>query len=599
MYLEYEVSSAEEFREILLDGDFSDYAAACLVIRTKDRGIQPFILNDVQRYIDNRLESQKAETGRVRAIILKGRQEGVSTLIEGRFIRDTTTIPGIRAFILTHEQDATENLFEMAERFYENLPPFIKPATGVSNAKELTFSGLDSGYRIGTAGNKAVGRSQTIQRFHGSEVAFWPNAEEHTKGVFQAVPNSPDTEIILESTANGVDNYFHRAWKAAESGDSDFIAIFIPWFWMAEYQQEAPRNFRLTNEEHELAELYDLSVNQLYWRRQKIIELNAGEGVDSGEIAFKQEYPMNASEAFQFSGGDTLIKAEHCMRARKRYVPGYGPVYVGIDPSYGGDRFAVVWRQGPNMFDYAVYTGADVATFQQRLGICLHVLETPHPIAGEKPDMVSIDYAVGKDLVDELQAKGFGSKVRAVHFAEAPKREEHKQKWGNRRNQIYGLLKEWLIGEDEPVHIPDTDEFQADLCATPYSYDIYERKVLKKKDIIKKEYGFSPDLADAAALTFANPIYERPGFRKPKPIPVIGGEGLWKQQSRYGGRKANYDVANFVDPVAERRQELQEQKQQIEDILAARDDSIDRALSVSPTAQQNKGKYGNKGSKKR
>ena len=515
MHPEYDVTSVEHLRETLLDGDFADYAAACLVIRTKDQGIQPFILNDAQRFLDSCLEQQKAETGRVRAIILKGRQEGVSTLIEGRFIRHTTTLPGIRAFILTHAQDATENLFEMAERFYENLPEFLKPATGVSNAKELTFSALDSGYRIGTAGNKAVGRSQTIQRFHGSEVGFWPNAEEHTKGIFQAVPDADDTEIILESTANGVNNFFHHLWKNAESGISEFQAIFIPWFWMEEYQKTPPDYFEPNEEELELAAHYDLTIEQIYWRHTKIIELNSGEDVESGELAFKQEYPMNPAEAFQFSGGDTLIKAPECMAARKREVRGAGHLYVGIDPSFGGDRFAIVRRHGRKMYGSEVYTGSDVAQFHQRLSICYRVATEVDPEAGKIPDMVCIDYAVGKDIVDELVRMGCQN-VRAINFGEAPK---NKEKYANKRNEIYGLLTEWLNDETRPPQIPDEDEFQADLCATPYRYDAHERRILRDKTVIKKDFGFSPDLADAAALTFACPLVRELAPYIPAPIP--------------------------------------------------------------------------------
>ena len=549
-------AAIEALRVKYVFGPFRQYSANCLWIRTKDAGLQRLILNDNQRRLDHVIEQQKRRLGKVRVVVLKGRQEGVSTYIQGRFIRHLTTKEGKHAFILTHEQDATENLFGMANRMYQNLPFFLQPVTGKANAKQLSFEVLDSGYSIGTAGNKTVGRSQTIHYFHGSEVGFWPNAEEHTKGVLQAVPDAADTEIILESTANGVDNFFHRFWKSAEARENEFIAVFLPWFHMHEYQKEPPKDFQRTAEEDRLATHYQLKDSQLYWRRLKVVELNAGEGIDSGEIAFKQEYPMNAAEAFQFSGGDTLIKADACMAARKRNVQGWGPIYVGIDPSYGGDRFAVVWRQGPKILDYAVYTGSDVATFEQRLGICVRVLQTRDPVSQQTPETVSIDYAVGKDLVDQLNALGFKGRVKAIHFAETPKRKDFKEKYGNKRNEIYGRLAAWMVNEDFPPQIPDSDEFQADLCATPYQYDVYERKILKKKDAIKKEYGFSPDLADAAALTFAFMRPEKEPVIYPAPRPIIGGEGHWVQQRRFPAHARGGNIGSFVDPHAEKRQSL-------------------------------------------
>ena len=98
----------------------------------------------------------------------------------------------------------------MINRYHEHCPVFVKPATGAANAKELFFDKLDSGYKIGTAGTKGVGRSSTLQLFHGSEVAFWPNAESHAAGVLREVPHMPGTEVLPESTANGLGNYFHQ-----------------------------------------------------------------------------------------------------------------------------------------------------------------------------------------------------------------------------------------------------------------------------------------------------------------------------------------------------------------------------------------------------
>ena len=76
-----------------------------------------------------------------------------------------------------------------------------------------------------------------MQFFHGSEVAFWPNAAAHAAGILQAIPDEVGTEVFKESTANGVGNYFHKEWQDAESGLSDYIAIFVPWFWSEEYRK--------------------------------------------------------------------------------------------------------------------------------------------------------------------------------------------------------------------------------------------------------------------------------------------------------------------------------------------------------------------------
>jgi len=489
-----------------LKDDFEYYARNCLKIRTKNEGLQPLILNDAQIYIHSRIEQQKKETGKVRAIILKGRQQGASTYVEGRFIWNTTHNKGTKAFILTHDGESTNALFEMTERYYDNLPPFVKPTTSAANAKELHFDKLDSGYKIGTAGNKAVGRGQTIQYFHGSEVAFWVNASEHTKGIVQAIPDAPGTEDIRESTANGVGNFFHEQWKLAEKGLSEFIPIFVPWFWQKEYKKVLPEGVTFTDDESKLAKIYELTDEQLFWRRMKIAELTT-DGVD-GSRAFKQEYPMNAAEAFQVSGGDGLITADHCMTSRKEQINGSGAYVVGVDPSRGGDRFAIVKRQGRKMFGMEAYIGeAYIGEQCDKLGknvaICKKILDTKDPITKKEPDMMFIDYGAGADLVDRLHELGYKGRVKSVHFGSTPLNPE---KYTNKRNEIWQELADWMVDETLPVQIPDDDEMQADLCASPYSWDNKDRKVLWSKDRIKKEYGFSPDYGDAAALTFAEPV---------------------------------------------------------------------------------------------
>lgn len=484
-----------------LKDDFIFYARNCLAIRTKDAGLKNFELNDAQLYIHKRLEQQKKETGKVRAIILKGRQQGASTYVEGRYIHNTTFNFGVRAFILTHDGEATNALFEMTDRYYQNLPTHVKPELGASNAKELHFSALDSGYKIGTAGNKAVGRGQTIQYFHGSEVAFWVNASEHTKGVLQAVPDLADTEVILESTANGVGNYFHEQWKRAEKGLSEFIPIFVPWFWQKEYTKTVPIDTAFTSEEMELLETYKLTREQLFWRRNKINELSA-DGVD-GEKAFKQEYPMNAAEAFQVSGGDGLIKSDDVLKARSRNESGNGALIVGVDPSRGGDRFAIIRRQGRKMYSPESYTGEQCDKLYKNVAILKNILDTVDPIANKKPDMMFVDAGGGADIVDRLHEIGYKDRVKAVYFGSSSL---DPIKYKNKRNEMWGEMADWLTDESLPADIPDSDEIQADLCASPYDRDANDRRVMWSKDKIKAKYGFSPDYGDAGALTFAEPV---------------------------------------------------------------------------------------------
>ena len=482
----------------LLRDDFPIYARECLKIRTKGGQIKPLELNRAQRYVHERLEEQKARTGKVRALLLKARQQGFSTYIGGRYYWRSSLNRGLRVFILTHEQDATDNLFEMVGRYHEHSP--LKPSTGASSAKELLFDRLDSGYSVGTAGSKAVGRSKTIQLFHGSEVAFWPNAPTHFAGVVQAIPDLPGTEIVLESTANGVGGEFHERWQQAEAGIGDYIAIFVPWFWSDEYRRDAPDGFTLDDEEAEYAETYGLTDDQMAWRRAKLAELK-------DPLLFKQEYPATAAEAFQNTGHDSFIKPEAVLAARKATCSAIGPKVAGADPArFGDDRFSIAIRQGRKLLKLESRAKLDVV---QGANWCRQVIDE------HKPKRMFVDVGgLGAGTVDILRSWGapYDRIVQPVNFGGEPYEPNPKGPDGkpmagprNRRAEMWSKSKEWL---DDPggADIPDQDSLQADACGPSYRYDVNQRLLLESKEDMRRRGVRSPDEWDAIALTFAEPV---------------------------------------------------------------------------------------------
>ena len=145
-----------------LRDDFLYYSPRMLKVLNKAGETVPLILNQAQQFIHARLEAQLAETGKVRAMILKGRQQGASTYLQARFYWKLSNTFGKRAFVLTHEQAATDNMFAMTKRYHDNVPEGLRVTTGASNAKEMTFAKLDCKYSVATAGTKEIGRSCSI-----------------------------------------------------------------------------------------------------------------------------------------------------------------------------------------------------------------------------------------------------------------------------------------------------------------------------------------------------------------------------------------------------------------------------------------------------
>src|SRR3990167_2862840 len=458
------LSARERELRLTLKNDFEAYAPACLKIRTKAGAVKPFVLNRSQIYLHARLEEQRQRTGKVRALVLKGRQVGISTYIGGRFYWRITHGKGLRAFILTHLDIASDNLFGMAKTFHDNCPEIMRPATGKANAKELSFEKLNSGYKVATAGSSEVGRSETIQLFHGSEVAFWPNAEKHSAGVQQAIAETDGSEDIRESTANGIGNAFHKAYKAAERGESEFIAVFIPYFWHEEYATAPLGDWHVPTAWVEYGELYGLTQDQLYWawNKNRGMAVQAGGGPDEPCWSFRQEYPANAEEAFQSSGDQSFINPLSVMKARKRAgIKPYGPVVIGVDPARGGrDKTGLLDRQGRVMGRFIckrVNFGEDT------MPICGEIVRLYRDLTarGEQVFIVVDTTGLGGPIYDRLKEILPKGHVIAVTFSS---RAWNPERYLNRRAEIWDLQREWF---EDPAggQIPDSDELQGDICA--------------------------------------------------------------------------------------------------------------------------------------
>ena len=294
------------------------YIENYIKIRNKEGKIVSFRLNMPQQRLYDIIKKQKQARKPVRIIILKARQMGFSTLTESILFKETVTKFNRRTGIITHKATATSNLFNMSKLMLDCLPDDIKPSVKRSNAQELIFdnddgTGLKSKIKCMTAGSSGVGRSDTFDNLHLSELAFWEGDVTATlTGLFQAVPNLPDTMIIIESTANGFEK-FKELWDQAVDGQSDFIPLFVAWFEMPEYSMPYS-GFTLTAEEVELKELYNLTNDQLEWRRW-CIRNNCQNDIDQ----FKQEYPSNPEEAFIGTG--SCIFDKNAVINRLRYVP--------------------------------------------------------------------------------------------------------------------------------------------------------------------------------------------------------------------------------------------------------------------------------------
>lgn len=461
--------------------NFPFYASKCLKIRTKTDGLQPFVLNSVQSDLNDKIDEELRLKGKVRFIILKARQMGISTFVNARFFHRTVFNSGIKAMVLTHQAKATAELFEMTRCYYDHCPDEFKPKAHRDNTNELAFITIASSMKTATAGSKNVGHGSTIQCLHWSEVSRSNNQAEMTTGVMQTVPTGDGTMIILESTANGVGEYFYQTWQAAMRGENDYVPIFYPWTAMQEYRVSA-EDVEFSSEEREYQRLHGIDDEQLAWRQKKIKEF---EGSPERRLAqFREQYPITAEEAFQQSN-DSFISAESVTLARKAEYEGVGAIVIGLDPARKGrDSTGLIVRQGRKVIKALRWKLPDLMTIAAR---CAEVADEFNA------DAIFIDtVGLGAGVYDRLKQMGYGD---VIYEAIASARADNSDRFANKRAEMWSRMDEWLLSGAD---IPDSDLLENDLLLLGFDYDSNNRLKLQSKS----ELGVSPDIADALAMTF-------------------------------------------------------------------------------------------------
>lgn len=318
---------SEELSLIAQD-PFKLVSCGYLTIKTKSQGMIKLFPNNIQKRFIAKVKELFFASKPVRIIVLKARQMGISTIIEAIIYAFVSRMSGVNACVVADDLDGANYIFEMQKLFQEKLDNHLKPKPRHSNEKKLAFSGLNSQIVIDTADNPNVGRKYTFQFAHLTEVARWQKSlDELLTGLGHAIPNSRGTMVFLESTANGY-NEFYDLWVKAKQGGTDWIPVFLAWWEFPEYalKLESGQFYPIDNikfvtplakeeflkEEFEIKKKYNLTDEQLNWRRWDIVN-NC-----SGDInKFRQENPACWEEAF-IATGDLFFNREALKRQEIR-----------------------------------------------------------------------------------------------------------------------------------------------------------------------------------------------------------------------------------------------------------------------------------------
>ncbi len=276
------------------------------VVVDKEKKTMPFFFNEVQRDFISRLNKaiddyKKGLIPEISILILKGRQQGFTTLITAYQLSCCILNRNFEGFTLADESSNAETIFQNKAKFpYSQIPECLKPTEKFNNKRQLLFEKLNSSWSVDTA-TKTVGRSRTVNFFHGSECAFWRDGVAVIQSALGEALTK-DCIKVQESTANGF-NDFQEMWDSGEH-----INCFYEWWRTPEYrisfysdEQRGEFIHRIENDREWIGErmrwLRDkgLELEQIYWYANKYDKL-----LDKDLI--KQEYPCTPEEAFLLSG---------------------------------------------------------------------------------------------------------------------------------------------------------------------------------------------------------------------------------------------------------------------------------------------------------
>lgn len=325
----------------------------------------PFVPNVIQRRLSDHITAETVAGNPIRMIILKARRMGVSTIIQMRMLHRASTILGWTGLTGAHRSDSSEFIHGMNEKAWSSLPGGLqRPKQKGLQGREILFE-EGGGLSTFTAGSEAAGRGAGFLGLHASELGFWKqNPSGVLGGLLQVIPDAAGTIVVIESTANGLRNFFREQWTRACEGKSGFTPFFFAWFEFPDYRLDLDQ---ITEQRAELIHWHDgaldesfwqdyeegaedeeavlaglgITLEQLAWRRFAIADLCEG-SIDF----FHQEYPASPEQAF-LSSGRPFIAPKHQTVLAKTIAPPLGIGDLTGEPIRRGKIAFQARRFGP------------------------------------------------------------------------------------------------------------------------------------------------------------------------------------------------------------------------------------------------------------
>lgn len=284
------------------------------------RKMVPLVPNAAQRYVWARKREIIQSGELLRIAIPKSRQMGMTVSHAAEKLHIAHTQRDVEIYMLLHDLVPAAKTYNRLDAMRRHMrPSFPKPKlSSFSKGRQMEFE-TGSIITIESVRKQGVGRAETLDHVHATELPSWDDPEAVLTGIQESVPDIAQgvTSIVLESTCEGIGDYWYwivQKAKTRHTRNEGYFLVFVPWWLEAEYavseqraksllareplsegevaigkriQAEAPSYFMARPSDEEI-------VRKLLWRRGKIERM--------GHDKFAQEYPMDVDEAFIGTG---------------------------------------------------------------------------------------------------------------------------------------------------------------------------------------------------------------------------------------------------------------------------------------------------------
>lgn len=330
----------ENMLNLRLKYDFEFCAYLTMHIQDKEtKQMIPLALNKGQRILVAEYERQRLAGEPIRVLLVKARQWGGSTVTQCyMYWIQRYWYEAWHSCIVALDQTQAVNIRTMYKNLISRLPKWSSPVTF------RRFEGTElirviperrCRIQIGSAQKPDALRSFDFSMVHMSEVGLWKDTKE-AKGddvamaLYSTVPNIPGTMIVMESTAKGVGNYFHRQYLAALENKKKNIGglrpVFVAWYVDVRYTRDIHSRYP------SVADFLETFTDYNWWQLEQgatldgIFWYNTTKRANHwSDFQMKSEYPTTAEEAFQTKSGRYFT--DDLLSWLKQNV--YEPKFVG------------------------------------------------------------------------------------------------------------------------------------------------------------------------------------------------------------------------------------------------------------------------------